>query len=290
MQQGQWGPSALPWSGPSAVVVGVRPDHATDSPPTPVRSLLGQETPAPAERQTSGQTVSRPSSRNGQLKPGTTLLYDSRRGVQYTKPLMRGWLHLIWFTASLVAGTLLEVATHGVRQMVGVAIYAGCLSGLFGVSALYHRGDWSPVASRILQRADHVMIFLLIAGTATPVFLLAVPGTYGLVCLVLLWSLTAVAIATHMACMHAPERFVGGVFIGLGAVNVLALPALWTNVGVATAILLIAGGLLYITGAVAYHRRRPDPFPSVFGYHEVFHTFVCAAATCHYVAIALLVG
>jgi len=226
----------------------------------------------------------------GGLISGATVHYDSRRGVQYTKPLLRGWLHLTWFAASLVAGTILVVTTHGVRQLVGVAIYAGCLSGLFGVSALYHRGNWSPVASGLLQRADHVMIFLLIAGTATPVFLLAVPGPYGAMYLVLLWSLTAVGIGTHLARMSAPEWFVGGAFIGLGTINALALPALWTEVGVAAAVLVLAGGLLYITGAVAYHRRRPDPFPTVFGYHEVFHAFVCVAATCHFVAIALLLG
>lgn len=220
--------------------------------------------------------------------PPSTLLYDSRRDIHYTKPLLRGWLHLVWFGASLIAGPLLLAATNGVTHRVGVTIYAGCLSGLFGVSALYHRGSWGPVASRVLQRADHVMIFLLIAGTATPVFLLAVPGTYGLVCLIVLWSLTALAIGTHLARMRAPEWLVGGVFIGLGAANAVALPALWTNVGVAPAILVIAGGLLYIAGAVAFHRRGPDPYPSVFGYHEVFHALVCAAATCHYVAIALL--
>jgi hemolysin III len=238
----------------------MQPEHTTDVPPTPV-----------------------------QLRSGTTLLYDSRRGVHYTKPLMRGWLHLTWFGASLLAGTFLLVAVHSVRQAVGVGIYAGCLSGLFGVSALYHLGDWGPAASRLLQRADHLMIFLLIAGTATPVFLLAAPGAYGLVCLIVLWSLTAVGIAVHLARMNAPEWLVGGAFIGLGVVNALALPALWTNAGSAAAILAIAGGLLYIAGAVAYHRRRPDPLPSVFGYHEVFHAFVCAAATCHYVLIVLLV-
>ena len=241
-------------------------------------------------RQPSGRTASRPGSESGQPRSGTAVLYDSRRGVHYTKPLMRGWLHLLWFEASLVAGTLLVVAAHGARQVVGVGIYVGCLSGLFGVSALYHRGHWGPVASRVLQRADHVMIFLLIAGTATPVFLLAVPGTYGLVCLIVLWFLTAVGIGTHLARMNAPEWLVGGAFIGLGTLNALALPALWANGGVAAAILVTAGGLLYITGAVAYHHRRPDPFPSVFGYHEMFHAFVCAAATCHYVAIALLVA
>ncbi|MGY1671433.1 PAQR family membrane homeostasis protein TrhA [Geodermatophilus sp. SYSU D00710] len=227
---------------------------------------------------------------DGQLSAGVTWHYDARRGVQYVRPLLRGWLHLLWFLASLVAGTLLQVAAQGARQVVGVAVYTGCLSGLFGVSALYHRGVWGPVAGRVLQRADHVMIFLLIAGTATPVLLLAAGGSHGLVGLVLLWSLTAVGIGVRLARMDAPEWLVGGAFIGLGVVNALALPALWTDGGVAAAVLVIVGGLLYIAGAVAYHRRRPDPFPTVFGYHEVFHAFVCVAATCHFVAIGLLVA
>ena len=238
-------------------------------------------------RQGLGVTASPPSDL---LRSAPTLLYDSRRGTHYAKPLLRGWLHLLWFEASLVAGTLLGVAAHGARQTVAVAIYAACLSGLFGVSALYHRGNWGPAAMRVLQRADHVMISLLIAGTATPVVLLAVPGPGGVVRAVVLWSLTAVAIGTRLARMNAPEWLVGGSFVGLGTVNALALSAVWTNGGVAAAGLVIVGGLLYITGAVAYHRRRPDPFPSVFGYHEVFHAFVCAAATCHFVAIALLIG
>jgi hemolysin III len=227
---------------------------------------------------TAGRSISAPTS---------ALLYDSRRDMHYEKPLLRGWLHLVWFQASLIAGPLLFLAAHGGAQRIGIAIYAGCLSGLFGVSALYHRGNWGPVARRMLQRADHVMIFLLIAGTATPVFLLAVPGTYGLVCLIVLWSLVAVATCAHLTRMSAPERLVGGAFVGIGTANALALPALWTNVGVTPAVLVIVGGLLYITGAVAYHHRRPDPAPSVFGYHEVFHAFVCAAATCHYIAIAI---
>jgi len=224
---------------------------------------------------------------NALVGSGATMHYDSRRGLLYPKPLLRGWLHVLWFEASLVAGTLLAVATEGVRQVVAVTVYAGCLSGLFGVSALYHRGNWGPIARGILQRADHVMIFLFIAGTATPVFLLAVPGTYGLVCLTALWVLTAVGIGTHLARMNASERLVGGAFIGLGAVSALAVPALWTNGGVLAATLVIAGGLLHLAGALAYHRRL-DPFPRVFGYHEVFHAFVCAGATCHFIAIALL--
>jgi hemolysin III len=276
----------------SAVVTDIRADQARDARRAPARPSLAHEASALAALRTNDSTANRPTSTRGQLRsaPTSTLLYDSRRGVHYEKPLLRGWLHLVWFEASLIAGTLLVVAAQGVTHRIGVTTYAGCLSGLFGVSALYHRGNWGPVASRMLQRADHAMIFLLIAGTATPMFLIAVPGTYGLVCLSILWSLTAVATGAHLTRMRAPERLVGGVFVGLGAANALVLPALWTNVGAAAAILVIAGGLLYVTGAVAYHCRRPDPFPSVFGYHEVFHAFVCAGATCHYVAIALLSG
>jgi hemolysin III len=219
-----------------------------------------------------------------------TVHYDARRGVHYRKPLMRGWSHLLWFTASLVAGPLLVAAAQTTRQAVGVAVYAGCLSGLFGVSALYHVGTWGPRASRMLQRADHVMIFLLIAGTATPVLLLSTPGGLGRVGLVVLWCLTAVAIGAHLVRMDAPEWLVGGVFIGLGTATAVAVPGVWVDVGVPAAVLVLVGGLLYVVGAAGYHRRRPDPSPTVFGYHEVFHAFVCAAATCHFVAITQVLG
>jgi len=216
-------------------------------------------------------------------------LYDSRRGVFYVKPALRGWLHLVWFEASLVLGTLLLARAHGPTRIAAIAIYAASVSGLFGVSALYHRGNWTAAWSRRLQRADHAMIFFLIAGTATPAFLLAMPGWPGRACLIALWTLTLAAAVIHLTWMHAPERLVGGIFLGLGWVAGLALPGVWIHAGVAPAALMIAGGLLYTAGAISYHRRRPDPRPAVFGYHEVFHAFVCAAAACQYVAIALFI-
>jgi hemolysin III len=216
-------------------------------------------------------------------------LYDARRGVFYAKPALRGWLHLLWFEASLVLGTLLLARAHGPARIVAIAIYTASVTALFGVSALYHRGNWSPAWSRRLQRADHAMIFFLIAGTATPAFLLATPGALGLAGLIALWTLTIAAAALHLAWMHAPERLVGATFLGLGWVAGLALPGVWIHVGVAAAVLMITGGLLYTAGAISYHRRRPDPHPAVFGYHEVFHAFVCAAAACQYVAIALFI-
>jgi hemolysin III len=221
--------------------------------------------------------------------PAAIVLYDSRRGVHYPKPVLRGWLHLLWFEASLVLGTLLLVQAHGLARIAATATYAASVSALFGVSALYHRGNWGPAWSRRLQRADHTMIFFLIAGTATPAFLLAAPGLPGIAGLTGMWALTLAATAIHLTRMRTPERVAGATFIGLGWIAGLALPEVWIHAGAAPAALMLVGGLLYTTGAILYHRRRPDPYPAVFGYHEVFHAFVCAGAACQYVAIALFI-
>lgn len=211
------------------------------------------------------------------------------RAVSSAKPLLRGWLHLIWFEASLVLGTLALARTHGAVRVTGLAIFAVSVSAMFGVSALYHRGNWSAAWRSRLQRLDHAMIFLLIAGTATPAFLLATHGSFRLGCLIAIWALTFTAAAIHMVWMNAPELLVGSTFVGLGWVGGLALPAVWLHSGTAAGALMLAGGLLYTAGALSYRRRRPDPNPSVFGYHEVFHVYVCAAATCQYIAIALFI-
>jgi hemolysin III len=216
-------------------------------------------------------------------------LYDARRDIYYAKPSLRGWLHLLWFEMSLVFGTLLVARAHGAARVTASAIYATSVSALFGVSALYHRGNWTAVWRRRLQRLDHAMIFFLIAGTATPAFLLATRGTVGLVCLIVMWAVTLTAAAIRMAWMSAPELVAGAMFVGLGWLASLALPGVWTHAGVAPAALMLTGGVLYTAGALSYHRRRPDPWPSVFGYHEVFHAFVCAAATCQFVAIAVFI-
>jgi len=160
---------------------------------------------------------------------------------------------------------------------------------MFGISALYHRGSWSAIWRQRLQRLDQAMIFFLIAGTATPAFLLAVRGTLGLACLILMWALTVTAAAVRMARMRTPELLAGTMFVGLGWLAGLALPWVWAHAGVTPALLMLTGGLLYTAGALSYHRRRPDPIPSVFGYHEVFHAFVCAAATCQFIAVAAFI-
>ena len=207
-----------------------------------------------------------------------------------SKPLWRGWMHLAWFDLSLIAGTLLIVAAHGAVEVTAAAVYGGSVSAMFGVSALYHRVDWRFAANRIMQRIDHLMIFVVIAGTATPMYLLAAPALVGRAGLILTWALAALAAGLHLVWMDVPERLVGGAYIGLGAVAGGALPGVWARAGPVAGALVVAGGLLYVTGALAYHRRRPDPSPAVFGYHEVFHAFVCAAAACHYVAVAAIVA
>jgi hemolysin III len=221
---------------------------------------------------------------------GADLLYDARRDVYYTRPVLRGWLHLLFFCASLAGGALLLARAHGAVQLAAVAVYSASLSALFGTSALYHRGTWTAAWRLRLRHLDQAMIFFLIAGTATPAFLLAAPGGAGLACLIVMWALTLSAVSVRLVWPGAPELVAGALFIGLGCAGGLALPWVWIHGGTASGVLLLAGGLLYIAGALLYHRRWPNPYPSVFGYHEVFHVYVCAAAACQFAAIARLAG
>jgi hemolysin III len=216
-------------------------------------------------------------------------LYDAKRQMHYRKPLLRGWLHLAWFVLSLIVGPLALGLTTGTTRVLGLGVYVASVSALFGTSATYHRGNWSSEWRQRLQRLDHATIFSLIAGTATPAFLIAWHGTYGLICLASLWALALVATVIHLAWMSAPELLVGATFVGLGWVAGLAIPAVWIHSGVAAAVLLVVGGALYMAGALSYHRRRPDPFPATFGYHEVFHAYVCAAAACQFIAITIFI-
>ena len=210
--------------------------------------------------------------------------------VAPVKPLLRGWMHLVWFEACLVLGTLALVHTHGAVRITGLAIFVGSVSAMFGVSAFYHRGNWSETWRVRLQRVDHAMIFLLIAGTATPAFLIASHGVFRVACLAALWTLTLTAGAIHMVWMNAPELLVGSTFVALGWVGGLAIPAVWMHSGAAAGALLLVGGLLYTAGALSYRLRWPNPSPAVFGYHEVFHVYVCAAATCQFTAIAVFIA
>ena len=203
------------------------------------------------------------------------------------KPRLRGVLHQYAFVVSLASGTVLVLLAATTRASVAAAIYAASISALFGVSALYHRVTWSGPARRRMRRLDHAMIFLLIAGTYTPVGLLVLHGTLATVVLAVVWGGAVAGIVLELAWTTAPRWLGGTVYLALGWVAVVAMPQLFTHLGMAGGLLLVAGGLVYSVGAAVYALRRPDPVPLVFGYHEVFHLLVIAGVAAHFLAIGL---
>jgi hemolysin III len=203
------------------------------------------------------------------------------------KPRLRGVFHQYAFFVSLGSGTLLVLLAGTTRALVAAAVYAVSVSALFGVSALYHRGNWTPPARLRLRRLDHSMIFLLIAGTYTPVGLLVLRGASAVAVLTVVWAGAAAGIVLELAWAGAPRWLRGVVYLALGWVAVVATPQLLDRLGVAGLLLIVAGGLVYSAGAVVYALRRPDPVPAVFGYHEVFHLLVIAGVAAHFLAISL---
>jgi hemolysin III len=203
------------------------------------------------------------------------------------KPRLRGVFHQYAFFVSLASGTLLVLLTTTAKASLAAAIYAASVSALFGVSALYHRVTWTTPARRRMRRLDHSMIFLLIAGTYTPVGLLVLDGPLATVVLAVVWGGALAGIALEIAWTGAPRWLGGTVYLALGWVAVVAMPQLFARLGMAGGLLIVAGGLLYSAGAAVYALRRPDPAPAVFGYHEVFHLLVIAAVAAHFLAISL---
>jgi len=201
------------------------------------------------------------------------------------KPLLRGVSHEVAAVFALGGGLSLGYAAPPGLASLGAAVYGAALTALFTISALYHRPRWSVSWRMVMRRLDHAAIFLLIAGTYTPFCLLpAVRG--GSLLLALVWSGALAGIVLSVAWPKAPKWLLAVVCIALGWVVVPVLPALELAIGWQGLTLLVVGGVLYTAGAIVYARRRPDPFPSVFGYHEIFHALVIAAAVCHFAAVA----
>jgi len=207
--------------------------------------------------------------------------------IAAVKPRLRGVSHEWAFFVSLLGGAALIVAADTPEATFAVGIYAVSLSALFGTSALYHRIDWRrPEVRRWMRRLDHSMIFLLIAGTYTPFALLALHGTIADAILVIVWAGALAGTIVEMIWIEAPKWVTAIIYLALGWVAVVAFPELWEALGPGGTLLVATGGLLYTAGAVVYATQRPDPNPAVFGYHEVFHLFVIAAAAAHFGAIA----
>jgi hemolysin III len=210
--------------------------------------------------------------------------------VELPKPLLRGVFHQWAFFAALAAGIVLVALAEGLRERLATWVYAVALAAMFGASAVYHRVDWKTPARRAwARRLDHSTIFLFIAGTYTPFTLLAFEGVSAAVLLAVVWAGALFGLAVNVCWIDAPKWAAAAAYLVVGWVGVIAAPQLFANLGVAAAVLVLVGGGLYTAGAVIYGLRRPDPFPAVFGYHEVFHVLVIAAAATQFVAVSLVV-
>jgi hemolysin III len=206
------------------------------------------------------------------------------------KPRLRGVVHEYAFFVALAAGAALLIVAPAGKARVAIAIYVLGLAGLLGTSALYHRVTWrKPNVRRWVRRLDHSMIFLLIAGTYTPFALLVLSQPLGTVVLVLIWTGAVGGIVLSLLWPDAPRPVSAAIYISLGWVAIIAMPQLFHRLGALGIVLIVAGGLLYSAGAIVYARKRPDPVPTVFGYHEIFHVLVVAAAALHFAVIAFLV-
>jgi hemolysin III len=204
-------------------------------------------------------------------------------------PAWRGLVHQGAFFVAIPAGVALVAVARGASARAGALVYALSLIGMFGTSAAYHRLARSERSRGWLKRIDHSMIFILIAGTATPVALLGLRRPWSLVLMVVVWTGAAAGVALKMLRIGRFDVLTGALYIALGWVAVLLVPQLIVGLNIASLTLVIVGGLLYTLGAVILLRGRPNPAPATFGYHEIWHSMVAAASACHYTAVLLIV-
>jgi len=205
------------------------------------------------------------------------------------KPRYRGTSHFYALFVAVVAAVVLVATAPAGLATFAAAVYATCMVAMFGASALYHRGNLSiPTAKKLLQ-LDHTAIFLMIAGTYTPIALLALDGTARVATLAAVWVVAIAGIIFEWMPIPAPRGYVTTVYIGLGWIGAFSFVPLYDSTGWEGVLLVAGGGVLYMIGAIVHAARKPDPWPETFGYHEIFHVFVILAALLHYCAIAFLV-
>jgi hemolysin III len=203
------------------------------------------------------------------------------------KPTWRGWIHAGTFPVAIVAGIVLIFAADGAAAKWASAVFMLTSMLLFGNSALYHRFDWQPKVRVLLKRIDHANILLLIAGTYTPLAVLALPPEKGLLLLCLVWGATLVGILFRVFWIHAPRWLYVALYLLLGWVAVMYIVDL-TKANFAMMVLVIVGGLLYTGGAIVYALKKPNPWPGHFGFHEIFHVCTVLAFLCHWAACLLI--
>ena len=204
------------------------------------------------------------------------------------KPRLRGVFHELGFYAALGTGTALVLTAPAGRPRAAALVFAISVAACFGASALYHRPTWTPRARAWLARVDHAGIYLLIAGAYTPFAFLVMSRGWAVPVLAVVWSGAFLGILLKLFWVRAPKWLSAAIGLALGWVGAAAFSQL-LKLQLPGVLLVIAGGLLYTAGAIVYVRRRPDPAPRYFGYHELFHVLTLAATACLYVSIALFV-
>ena len=205
------------------------------------------------------------------------------------KPLLRGWMHLVCFFLAVPAGVIVVALAQSSRGRVGALVYAVGLIALFGVSGTYHRVGWSEARRLWMQKLDHGTIFVMIAASYTPICLIVLQGWVAWTMLAIAWTGAAVGFVAAFTGGKASRLIRGILYFGLGWAAVAAIPQMWQNMSIAELVLIAVGGVLFTVGAVFLFTHWPDPFPRVFGYHEVWHVMVIAAVVCHFVAITSVV-
>lgn len=201
-------------------------------------------------------------------------------------PRLRGLLHAWAFWFAIVAAGVLIAVAHDGRARIAAIVYGLGLCALFGASATYHRWRGHPRWKPILRRIDHSTIFVFIAASYTPIALLVLDSPLRWIVLASVWAGALAGVAMSVAWIDAPRALVAGCYIAIGWVAIVAFPQLFHHLGAGPPLLLLAGGILYSLGALAYATKRPNPWPQTFGFHEVFHALVVAAALVHFIAIA----
>lgn len=225
--------------------------------------------------------------REGPDLPNVPLIDASVADPAEIKPTWRGWIHAGTFPVAIAAGIVLIIFAEGAPAKWASAVFMTTSLLLFGNSALYHRFDWNPRTKVILKRIDHANIFLLIAGTYTPMSVLALPAEKGIVLLSAVWGVALLGIGFRVFWITAPRWLYVPIYLLLGWAAVMYLADL-ANANVAMLVLVVIGGLLYTAGAIVYGIKRPNPWPGRFGFHEIFHTATVLAFLCHWTGSLLI--
>jgi len=208
--------------------------------------------------------------------------------VPVPKPLMRGWLHLAMTPIALVAGIVLIVLAPTVTGRIGGAVWLLAAVELFGVSAAYHRGHWGPRTEAMLRRLDHANIFVFIAASYTPLALMLLSPSSATMLLWIIWPTALLGVFFNLVWLESPRWLHTALYLLMGWAALGWVGEFWANASLSVFLLISLGGFIYSAGAVVYALRKPDPWPRVFGYHEIFHSCTIVAAICHFVAIAMI--